>query len=163
MPTMTFLERALAVGQEFGRGDRELDQIKVNVEGSVAMLQQARALGIKVLCGTDSGNSNLMPYGELHANEAEILVRHGGYTPLEAITACTKDNAFVVGLEDRLGVLEAGWLADVIILKADPVADITVLQGGRNLSAVIKDGKVVDLEGPRQGEEDLLVLERATG
>jgi imidazolonepropionase-like amidohydrolase len=68
-----------------------------------------------------------------------------------------------VGLEDQLGVLQPGWLADVIILKADPVADISVLQGGRNLSTVIKDGKVVDLEGPRQGEEDLLVLERASG
>ena len=104
-----------------------------------------------------------MPYGELHGNEPEILVRHGGYTPLEAITACTKDNAFVIGLEDQLGVLHSGWLADVIILKADPVADIRVLQGGRNLSTVIKDGKVVNLERPRQGEEDLLVLERAIG
>lgn len=163
IPTMTFLERALAVGHEMGRADRELDQIKINVEGSASMLQKARALGIKVLCGTDSGNSTLMPYGELHAHEAEILVRHGGYTPLEAISACTRDNAFVVGLEDQLGVLQPGWLADVIILKADPVADISVLQGGRNLSTVIKDGKVVDLEGPRQGEEDLLVLERASG
>src|SRR5690606_5230053 len=85
MPTLTFLQRALEVGREYGRGPRELDAIKRNLEGGVRVLEQARQLGIKVLCGTDSGNSPLMPYGELHAHEAEILVRYGGYTPMEAI------------------------------------------------------------------------------
>ena len=38
------------------------------------MLERARALGITILCGTDSGNSPLMPYGQLHAHEPEILI-----------------------------------------------------------------------------------------
>ena len=81
----------------------------------------------------------------MHAKEAEIFVRYGGYTPLEAITACTRENAFAVGLENEVGVVEAGKLADVIILKQNPVADIRVLQDSSNLAVVIKDGKKVDL------------------
>ncbi|HKA52036.1 MAG TPA: amidohydrolase family protein [Candidatus Binatia bacterium] len=144
MPTMTFLQRALAVGSESGVGTHELDLIKRNWDGAVRMLEQARRLGIPLLCGTDSGNTPLMPYGELHAHEAEILVRYAGYTPMEAIVACTRDNAFVMGLGGEVGVLAAGKLADLIVLTADPLADIRVLQGGRHLAMVIKDGQIVN-------------------
>jgi imidazolonepropionase-like amidohydrolase len=144
MPTLTFLEHASEYGRDFGRSDREVDQMKYNLEGGATVLQRARELGLKVLCGTDSGNSPVMPYGELHANEPGIMVKYGGYTPLEAISACTRDNAFVVGLEDDLGVIEAGKLADMLILDKDPVADISVLKGGRHVQSVIKAGKVVD-------------------
>ena len=144
MPTLTFLEHASEYGRDFGRSDREVDQMKYNLEGGATVLQRARELGLKVLCGTDSGNSPVMPYGELHANEPGIMVKYGGYTPLEAISACTRDNAFVVGLEDDLGVIEAGKLADLLILDEDPVADISVLKGGRHIQSVIKSGKVVD-------------------
>ena len=156
MPTVTFLQHAAAIGRDLGRSDKEIDQIKVNLEGSYSVLQNARALGVKVLCGTDSGNSTVMPYGELHANEAEILVNYGGYTPMEAIVACTRDNAFAVGLEGDLGLIEPGKLADILVLNKDPVADIRALQGGRHLSWVIKDGKKVDLNGGSQDEEGLL-------
>ncbi len=120
------------------------------------MLQQARALGVKVLCGTDSGNSPVMPYGELHANEMEILVKYGGYTPMEAIVANTMDNAFAVGMEGELGTIEVGKLADILILDKDPLADISVLQKGRHLSAVIKDGKMVNLKD--HSDDHLLAL-----
>ena len=150
MPTITFLKHAVAVGRDFGRSDKEVDQIKYNLEGGYNMLQQARAMGVKVLCGTDSGNSPLMPYGELHANEMEIMVKFGGYTPMEAIVANTRDNAFAVGLEGELGTIEPGMLADLLILDRDPLADISMLQKGRHLSTVIKDGKQVNLNGPAQ-------------
>lgn len=147
MPTLTFLQHALEVGHRYGRGPRELDTIKRNWDSAVRMLERARSLGITILCGTDSGNSPLMPYGELHAHEPAILVEYGGYTPMEAIVACTRNNAFVMGLTQELGVLEAGRLADLIILKRDPLADIRVLQGGQHLAMVIKDGRIVDLHG----------------
>jgi imidazolonepropionase-like amidohydrolase len=155
MPTMTFLQRALDVGPEFGRGSREMDMIKRNWEGAVRMLERARALGITVMCGTDSGNSPLMPYGQLHAHEAEILVRYGGYAPMEAIVATTRNTAFAIGLEEDLGVLQPGKLADIIILKSDPLADIRVLQGGQSLALVIKDGKIIPLNGQEEEAEKL--------
>jgi imidazolonepropionase-like amidohydrolase len=161
MPTMTFLQRALEVGHQFGRGPRELDMIKRNWESSVRMLEQARALGITIMCGTDSGNSPLMPYGQLHAHEPEILVRYGGYTPMEAIVACTRNNAFAVGLENDVGVVEAGRLADLIILRRDPLADIRVLQGGQHLAMVIKDGHIVALNGQEEAEDTLALVASA--
>jgi imidazolonepropionase-like amidohydrolase len=157
MPTLTFLVHVLEMGRDSGRGQRELDTIKRHVEGGVQVLEQARALGITVLCGTDSGNSPPMPYGELHANEAEILVRYGGYTPLQAISACTRENAFVVGLEHDLGVLQPGKLADLIVLDADPLADIRVLQGGKHLRLVMKDGALVNLH-PHETAANALAL-----
>jgi imidazolonepropionase-like amidohydrolase len=155
MPTMTFLQRALEVGPEYGRGPREMDMIKRNWESAVHMLERARALGITLMCGTDSGNSPLMPYGLLHAHEAEILVRYGGYSPMQAIVASTRDTAFAMGLEDDLGVLAPGKLADLIILTRDPLADIRVLQGGQHLAMVIKDGAIVPLHDQEAAEEKL--------
>jgi imidazolonepropionase-like amidohydrolase len=98
-----------------------------------------------------------MPYGELHAKELEIFVKYGGFSPLEAIVAATRDNAYAVGLEGQLGEIEPGRLADIIALDRDPLADITVLQGGKHLAWVIKDGKVVDL----QRREDTLAFREA--
>ena len=147
VPTVTFVERVLEFGREVGQEQIQidLDRMKRNMDGLVNVLHRARAFGIKVLCGTDTGNYSWMPYGKMHAKEAEILVRYGGYTTIEAITACTRDNAFAVGLENEVGVLEGGKLADVIILKQNPVADIRVLQEPSNLAVVIKDGKKVNL------------------
>jgi imidazolonepropionase-like amidohydrolase len=61
----------------------------------------------------------------------------------------------VVGLEHDVGVLEAGRLADIILLNSDPLADIRVLQGGQHLAMVIKDGRVVDLNGAEDPEPAL--------
>ena len=155
MPTMTFLFEALEVGKEMGRSDQEMDLIKRNADNAVTVLQTARSLGVQVMCGTDTGNSPVMPYGTLHAHEAEVMVNFGGYTPLEAITAYTKDNAYSVGMEGELGVIEPGKLADLLILDADPLEDIRVLQGGKHLSEVIKDGRRVDLD--TQPESELTV------
>ena len=145
MPTMTFLFEALEIGKEKGRSDEELDIIRRNAESACNVLETARNFGVKVLCGTDSGNSPVMPYGTLHANEAEVLVKYGGYTPMEAIVANTRENAYAVGLEGELGTIESGKLADLLILDADPIADIRVLQRGRHLDTVIKDGRRVNL------------------
>jgi imidazolonepropionase-like amidohydrolase len=148
VPTATFVERVLEMGREVGQEQIQIsiERMKRNMDGLVNVLQRARALGIKVMCGTDSGNYSWMPYGKMHAKEAELLVRYGGYAPLEAITACTRENAFAVGLENEVGVLEAGKLADVIILKQNPAADIRVLQDPVNFVMVIKDGKKVNLD-----------------
>ena len=153
VPTTTALQRALDLGIEAGRSDDELDRVKRHIEGHAFVLKRSRELGIKVLCGTDTGNSPPMPYGELHANEAELLVKYGGYTPMEAIQACTRDNAYLVGLENQVGTIEPGKLADIILLNSDPLTDLRALQSGRHVSMVIKNGTLVDLE-PGLVDED---------
>ncbi len=162
VPTATFVERVLEFGREVGQDQIQIniDRMKRNMEGLVNVLQRARAMGIKVMCGTDTGNYSWMPYGKMHAKEAEIFVRYGGYTPLQAIMACTKENAFAVGLENDVGVLEAGKLADVIMLKQNPAADIRVLQEPSYLSTIIKDGKKVNLHA-HAAEAALLTFQAA--
>ena len=161
VPTATFVARVLEIGREVGQEQIQidLDRMKRNMDGLVNVLQRARALGIKVMCGTDTGNYSWMPYGKTHAKEAEILVRYGGYTPMQAITACTRDNAFAVGLENEVGALETGKLADIVILKQNPLADIRVLQDPANLVMVIKDGKKVNLENHSLEEAPLTFQE----
>ncbi|HEY3640588.1 MAG TPA: amidohydrolase family protein [Xanthobacteraceae bacterium] len=159
LPTATFLAVVIELGNKIGADKVQLDinRMQRHYELIGQMMHKARKLGIKLLVGTDTGNNSFTPYGELHARELEIFVNHGGFTPMEAIVAATKHNAYAVGLEGELGEIAPGKLADIIVVKKDPIADITVLQGGRHLSWVIKDGKIVDLGAP----EDLLTFRQA--
>ncbi len=147
LPTATFLWRVIEEGTRVGAEQVQLDvnRMKRHFDNIVSLMQRSKELGIKLLLGTDSGNNSFMPFGELHAKEAEILVKYGGFSALEAISAATKGNAFAVGLEGQVGEISPGKLADVIVLRKDPVADITALQGGRHLAHVVKDGRVIDL------------------
>ena len=155
VPTCTSLRRALELGVESGRSESELDLVRRHIEAQGFVMQRSRELGIKVLCGTDTGNAPSMPYGELHANEPEIMVKEGGYTPMEAIQSITRENAYVMGLDGQVGAIEEGRLADIILLDADPIADIRVLQAGRHVTMVIKDGMVVDRDNLLPADEPL--------
>jgi imidazolonepropionase-like amidohydrolase len=148
LPTMTFLAMVLEASGRYGQEMIQMDvgRMKRHFDRLIQVVERARQLGIKILCGTDTGNNVFMPFGELHAKELEIFVTYCGFTPMEAIVAATRDNAYVMGLPDDLGVLEAGRLADVLVVTRDPLADIRVLQGGRHVAAVIKAGKPVDLQ-----------------
>jgi imidazolonepropionase-like amidohydrolase len=157
LPTLTFLATVLEAGDRYGQDVIQLDvsRMKRHFDLLIRVVERARALGIRILCGTDTGNNFFTPFGELHARELELLVNYCGFTPLEAITAATRDNAFAVGLEGQVGVLEAGRLADVIVLERDPLADVRVLQRGEHLAHVIKDGKLVRLDAESAEERPL--------
>jgi imidazolonepropionase-like amidohydrolase len=150
LPTMTFLATVIEASGRYGQDVIQMDvsRMKGHFDGLIRVVERARTLGIKILCGSDTGNNAFMPFGELHAKELEIFVSHCGFSPMEAIVAATRDNAFAVGLPNDVGVLATGRLADIIILKRDPLADIRVLAGGQHLAYVIKDGKVVNLADP---------------
>jgi imidazolonepropionase-like amidohydrolase len=148
LPTATFLGQVVELGTKVNPDAVQLDfnRMKKHFDLLCEIIQKSRKLGIKLLVGTDTGNNTFMTHGDYHAKELEIFVKYGGYTPMEAIVAATRDNAMAVGLKGQVGEVAPGKLADVIVLNKDPVADITVLQGGKHLSWVIKDGRIVDLE-----------------
>ena len=120
-------------------------------------MHKARKLGIRLLVGTDTGNNSFTRYGELHAKELEIFVKYGGYTPMEAIVAATGTTPRRSGSKARSARSRPGRLADIIMLDKDPIADITVLQGGKHLTRVIKDGRIVD----REPREEMLQFQHA--
>ena len=146
------------IGRQDGRPEKDIDRYKYLIEEGAKTLQLERAMGIKVLSGTDSGNTPVMKYAEYHAAELEVLVNFGGYTPMEAIQVATRNNAWAVGLQDEVGVIGPGRLADIIILDADPLADVGILKGGRRLTHVIKDGQTVDLAADDDAPLELFSL-----
>jgi imidazolonepropionase-like amidohydrolase len=155
IPTATFLALVIELGNKVGQEQIQIDinRMKRHYDALGVLMHKAREMGIKLLVGTDTGNNSFTPYGENHAKELEIFVKHGGFTPMEAIVAATRHNAYAVGLEGEVGEIAPGRLADIIVVNTDPIADITVLQGGRHLSWVIKDGKIVD----RSPERDAML------
>ena len=122
------------------------DRLKKQLEINVKAIQAAKKLGIKLLIGTDSGNAPVMTIGKWHGYEAAFFVKHLGYSPLEVIAIQAKDNAFAMGLAGRLGTIEPGMIADVVVLDADPITRVEVLGDPVHVRTVIKDGRVVELE-----------------
>ncbi len=73
----------------------------------------------------------------------EIVLKAKILSPLRAIQCATQGNARIMHMEDRLGTIETGKLADVIAVKGDPLADPTVLDDPSRVVLVIKGGEVV--------------------
>jgi imidazolonepropionase-like amidohydrolase len=139
------------IGVEHGaaaRGFGELvrDRLRAQLATSFRMIRNARDRGILVLSGSDTGNASAFSHGRWHGKEAELFVKEVGMTAMEAIVANTSGNAVMVNLANEGGVIAPGKLADIVIWHSDPLADITVLQRPTEISATIKDGRVVDRE-----------------
>jgi imidazolonepropionase-like amidohydrolase len=105
--------------------------------------KKARARGVPMMTGTDTGFA-VTPYGEWHARELELFVDDLGFTPAAALRTATETNARFVG-GGRIGVLEAGHMADFVALDASPLADIGVLQDKSRIRAVHIGGKQVEI------------------
>jgi imidazolonepropionase-like amidohydrolase len=99
--------------------------------------RRAAEAGVKIAMGSDSfgwfQGENLL--------ELELMVR-SGYSPMQAITAGTRSAAECLGIEDRLGTLTVGKVADILVVDGDPLADIRVLQERDKLALIMKAGEV---------------------
>ena len=108
--------------------------------GCVAM-NKLREAGVRVIPGGDYGFI-WCPHGE-YAKDIELLVTDMGFTPMEAIVSATKHGSELMRTPDETGTVEAGKLADLLIVDGDPVEDIAILQDRSRLAMVMKDGKVI--------------------
>ena len=96
--------------------------------------------GVKIIAGTDGPSiGSLLPGFGLH-HELELLVA-SGLSPLQALRAATLTAAEALGKNERLGTVEAGKFADMIVLDADPLQDVhnltkisLLVQGGKTYS-----------------------------
>jgi imidazolonepropionase-like amidohydrolase len=93
--------------------------------------------GVPILAGTDTMNPQCFPGFGIH-DELALLV-DAGLSPLAALQAATRNAAQFMGQLDRRGTIEAGKIADLILLDADPLADI---HNTRSIRAVIMNGKL---------------------
>lgn len=98
---------------------------------------KAYRAGVKIAMGTDSA---VTPHG---TNLRELgLMADVGMTPMDVIVATTKVAAECLGWEDRVGTLEAGKLADVVVTSIDPLVNIRELANNDVISLVIKGGVI---------------------
>ena len=146
-PTFTFLANLADFGDRVGAGAGMTDIFRGEIRATAAMVRRAYDAGVRLLCGSESGFA-LTPYGHWHAREMEVFVAELGLTPLEAITCATRNNAFVMRLDGRLGVVAPGYLADVLVVDGDPSVDVRIMQDRSRLRAVISRGHPVDLTAP---------------
>ena len=102
-----------------------------------ARLRQLRDAGVRVLVGTDAGTP-LNFHTDATWQEMDLMAGFG-FPPMEVLVTATRRNAEYLGLEDELGSLTPGKLADIIVVDGNPLLSMRDL---RNVVAVIKDGRV---------------------
>jgi imidazolonepropionase-like amidohydrolase len=130
-----------------GASPELIDIFRKEIESSSHMLKRAYDAGVPFMCGSETGFS-LTPIGHWHGREVEVFVKHLGLTPLQAITCATKEGGRCLRLYGKVGTLEPGMLADVIVVDSDPLKDVRVLNDKRRLRQVISKGRQVDLNVP---------------
>jgi hypothetical protein len=97
--------------------------------------------GVPIMSGSDTPNAYIFPGFALH-DELELLVA-AGLTPLQALQAATINPARFLNATDSLGTVEAGKLADLVLLEANPLEDIANTQ---RIRAVVLNGRLLDRE-----------------
>lgn len=112
-------------------------------EAHYRSLEMARKAHITVGVGCDFlGDAAFgCPYSEATLELERLCV--AGYTPMEVITMATKVNARLLQMEDQLGTLESGKLADVLLVEGRPDEDIRVLRRSDHVKLVVQDGRIV--------------------
>ena len=106
-------------------------------EHHVRSLVMALESGVKVAAGTDEG-------GWVHGNNAHEIscLVSAGMSPMQAIVAATGRAAECLGLEDEIGTIASGKKANLILVDGDPLRDVTILEEGKSVKLVMKDGEV---------------------
>jgi imidazolonepropionase-like amidohydrolase len=113
-----------------------VEQAKRQLEEAYLTLVAARDAGVVLAMGHDSG-----PPG---ANAIELVrMAEGGIGAAAAIEAATSGSARALGLEDEVGTVEPGKVADLIVVDGDPLADVRVLTDRSKIRLVLKDGRAV--------------------
>jgi imidazolonepropionase-like amidohydrolase len=107
-----------------------------------AIARAAHRRGVTLVAGTDTlggADSGSTTFPNLH-RELELLVTLAGLTPAEALASGTRDAAAVLGADSLRGTIEVGKLADLVVLRSDPLRDI---RNTRSIELVVKRGRVV--------------------
>jgi len=106
---------------------------------SLFLVDLMHEAGVPLAAGTDTPIGFAAPGYSLHS-ELEMLVR-AGLSPMEALHSATIRPTEFFGLTTLMGTIEEGMLADLVLLSADPLADIT---NTRSVEAVVTKGKLLD-------------------
>lgn len=143
------LRTTTAASYKSGDNGTRTQWMKVMTPVAQANIRKLNAVGKDIIAlGTDLTN------GADTQRELELIVA-GGVSPADAIVIATRNSARFLGKLDDLGTIEAGKLADLVLLTADPTADI---DNAKRIDLVIKGGQVID-----RSKLDLVVNRKSAG
>jgi imidazolonepropionase-like amidohydrolase len=139
-PTIGWTVSVLERGPEFGRArePQERTILESELEATIETMRELKRRGVRVLPGGDYGFA-WNPNGS-NARDLEHFVNLLGFSPMEAILAATKFGGEMMMMEGELGQVRTGYLADLLLVRGDPLEDVRILQEKRRLLAVMKDG-----------------------
>jgi len=122
-----------------GVSPRGVDRMRKGWEHLLALVGRFHRAGGTVLAGTDCPNVAIVSGFSLH-RELELLVR-AGLSPMDALLAATSRSAARLDREDEFGTIAPGLSADLVLLAADPLADI---RNVRRIERVVARGRVYE-------------------
>lgn len=140
IPTLSYGKHVEELGIETGFPQSIINKTLNSRKQRLGSLKKALNAGVKVAMGTDAG----MPFtnhGD-NAYEMELLVE-AGMTPMEAIIATTYTGAEMLDMENKIGSIEEGKFADLIVVNGDPLEDIKILRDNKNILCVMKSGEIL--------------------
>jgi imidazolonepropionase-like amidohydrolase len=140
VPALYFELASIERGPEFGMSQRVIDGHRETLEGGAESARRILRAGGRVGMGGDYGFA-WNPHGD-YARELAFFVDYVGFTPLEVLKCATKTGAEIMGRGDEIGTLEAGKLADVLIVDGDVCTDVRILQDRSRILAVMQGGVV---------------------
>ena len=132
---------ALGVAEIPDLPDWMREKAKSAAEHNLKTIEMAREAGIRIALGTDFSNSKNTPYRS-NGREFASMVR-AGMTQAEAIRAGTINAAYLMNRDEETGSLEAGKLADIVLVSGNPLESIECLGSPEAIEAVFLGGKQV--------------------
>lgn len=141
-PGLAWLVRTCFNASEYGITPEVAEKMGYRRELEIASetLRKMHKRGIRVLPGGDYGFA-WVPHGT-NANDLQYLVDYVGMTPTEALLSATKYGGEIMMRGEELGQLRVGYLADIIMVDGDPLADLSVLVDPSKITMVMKDGEL---------------------
>ena len=140
VPALYFEKVSVERGREFGLSQKVIDGHQETLDGGAESARRILRAGGRLGMGGDYGFA-WNPHGD-YAKELSFFVDFVGLSPLEVLKCATKTGAEIMGRGHDLGTLQAGKLADVLLVDGDPTTDIGVLQDRSRFLAVIQGGVV---------------------
>jgi imidazolonepropionase-like amidohydrolase len=139
-PGIAILYAMLHEAEAFGISHARAVSMGYQIEWDAA-LETLRAMhrrGIRVLPGGDYGFA-FTPHCQ-NSRDLEFFVKYLGFTPMEAIRSATLYGGQIMMKPNELGLIKEGFLADMLLVDGDPLANLSILREPSRLLAVMKDG-----------------------
>lgn len=148
-PAFGLVHNATREGEVVGITKEVAEQLNLfrKFDATCATYHEIRKRGLRVAVGGDYGFA-VTPMGQ-NARDIEHFVRYFGYSPVEALRCATTVGAQLMQMEDQIGQVKEGFLADLLLVKGDVTKDVSLVQHQENLSMIMKDG--VMFKDPRTG------------